>query len=255
MEAFAEVARLVAPQRHVVAVEDVDFTAPVKFYRDQPRTVTITALVRPDGEDLVAECRLTAERVLPGSDEPQKTVHFSGSVRLSEQPPAPAETATVAGGEPVAKAENAPAIAPDDVYRLYFHGPAYQVVAEAWRSDGVAAGRLAADLPDNHEPAEMPTVLGPRLEELCFQVAGLWEAGREGRLALPAHVDRVEIHGDVHEADDLVAVAQPVADGVFDCEVLDGEGRVLVRLQGYRTVPLPAPLPEDIRAPLRDVMS
>ena len=34
----------------------------MKFYRDEPRTLTITALLRPDGDDLVAECRLAAER-------------------------------------------------------------------------------------------------------------------------------------------------------------------------------------------------
>ena len=64
LEAFAQAARLLAPGWHVVAVEDVDFRAPVKFYRDEPRTLTVTALVRPDGDDLVAECRLEAERVL-----------------------------------------------------------------------------------------------------------------------------------------------------------------------------------------------
>ena len=82
MEAFAEVARLLAPDWHVVAVEDVDFRAPLKFYRDEPRTLTVTALLRPDGADLVAECRLAADRMLPGSDEPQRTVYFTGSVRL-----------------------------------------------------------------------------------------------------------------------------------------------------------------------------
>ena len=52
IEAFAEAARLLAPGWHVAAVEDVDFLAPVKFYRDEPRTLTVTALLRPDGADL-----------------------------------------------------------------------------------------------------------------------------------------------------------------------------------------------------------
>ena len=89
-------------------------------------------------------------------------------------------------------------IAPPDVYRLYFHGPAYQVVGEAWagRRRGCRAASPSTCRADQ-EPASAPTLLGPRLEELCFQVAGLWEAGREGRLALPAHVDRLSVLGDV----------------------------------------------------------
>ncbi len=241
MEAFAEVARLLAPEQYVVAVEDVDFLTPVKFYRDEPRTLTISARIRPDGSDLLAECRLEAERQLPGTDLPQRTVHFTGSVRLSAQRPTPGED------EPrLARVAGAPAIAPADVYRLYFHGPAYQVVAEAWHADGAAAGRLAEHLPVDHQPAGAPTLLGPRLEELCFQVAGLWEAGHEGRLALPAHVDRLTVLGELAtgEGEGVVALARPVAgeSGRFDCDVRDADGRVLLRLDGYRTVPLPGPV-------------
>ena len=38
MEAFAESARLLAPDHHVISVEDVAFNAPLKFYRDEPRS-------------------------------------------------------------------------------------------------------------------------------------------------------------------------------------------------------------------------
>ena len=252
MEAFAEVARLLVPQWQVVAVEDVDFLTPVKFYRDEPRTVTITAALRPDGADLVADCRLEAERQLPGSDSPQRTVHFTGRVRLAMHSLAGEETG------PVARTEGAPALSPPDVYRLYFHGPAYQVVGEAWRDDGGAAGRFAEHLPEDRAPASAPTVLRPRLEELCFQVAGLWEAGHEGRLALPAHVDRLSLLPELalEQPDGAVAVAHPVAGkpGVFDCEVLDPTGHVVLRLEGYGTVPLPGGLADEVRAPLRDVM-
>ncbi len=253
MEGFAEVARLLTPERYVVALEDVDFLAPVKFYRDLPRTLTISARIRPDGSDLLAECRLEAERQLPGDDAPQRTVHFTGSVRLSGQRPKPEVQA------PVVRVAEAPVITPADIYRLYFHGPAYQVVAEAWRDDGAAAGRLAAHLPADHQPAGSPTLLGPRLEELCFQVAGLWEAGREGRLALPAHVDRLTVLGELAagESEGVVAIARPVAgeSGRFDCEVRDADGRVLLRLDGYRTVPLPGGLPDQVRLPLSAVLA
>ncbi len=258
MEVFAEVARLLVPERYVVAVEDVDFLTPVKFYRNEPRTLTVTARIEPDDADLMARCRLEAERRLPGSDVPQRTVHFTGSVRLStkrpEAPEAPPGGRTEGG-----KAADAPVIAPADVYRLYFHGPAYQVVGEAWRDDGAAAGRLAEHLPVDHEPSSTPTLLGPRLEELCFQVAGLWEAGHEGRLALPAHVDRLRVLGEVAtgETENVVAIARPVQGqpGVFDCRVLDPTGRVILTLDGYRTVPMPGPLSDEVRSPLRDVMT
>ncbi|MGZ4638273.1 MAG: SDR family NAD(P)-dependent oxidoreductase, partial [Actinomycetes bacterium] len=254
MEAFAEAARLLTPGWQVVAVEDVDFRAPLKFYRDEPRTLTVTALLRSDGADLVADCSLAGDRTLPGRDEPQHTVYFTGSVRLSAQAP------EVETEKPVARAEDAPAVSREDVYRLYFHGPAYQVVAEGWQHDGAAVARLAADLPPNHEPADLPTVLGPRLVELCFQTAGLWEAGRTGRLALPAHVGRLLVGAPAPTTGSVVAVARsiagdPAAQEGFNCTVLDDEGRVILRVEDYRTVALPAELSEDVRRPLETVMS
>jgi hypothetical protein len=159
----------------------------------------------------------------------------------------------------VRRPDDAPALTPSDIYRLYFHGPAFQVVGEAWRANGGAAGRLADHLPDDRDPSTARTVLGPRLEELCFQVAGLWEAGREGRLALPAHVDRLSVLAELatEQPERAVAVARPVEGrpGVFDCQVLDSTGGILLRLEGYRTIPLPGGLSEEVSSPLRHVMA
>ncbi|MFI7542164.1 SDR family NAD(P)-dependent oxidoreductase [Actinoplanes sp. NPDC049599] len=246
IEAFAEAARLLVPDWSVVAVENVDFSAPVKFYRDEPRTLRVTALLRPDGAELLAECRLSTERTLPGSDQPQRTTHFTGSVRLAaQQPHLPSQDDGEVHPQP-------PELTPEEVYRLYFHGPAYQVVGSAWRQgDGVAA-RLADGLPDQ---ADAPTVTGPRLVELCFQTAGLWEAGRQGRLALPAHVDAVRLGADLAERAGLSATVRPDGSGGFDCVVGDGAGAVVLRVDGYRTVRLPDPLPDEICAPFRTAMA
>ena len=182
MEAFAEVAGLVAPTGYRVGdVEDVAFLAPVKFYRDQPRTLTVSAVTTPDpagGPDLVAHCTLTAQRLLPGSDDPVRTTHFTGRVRLTPDA-VDEERSTLDRGahEPVVDAGL--------VYRFYFHGPAYQVVESAWRDGDGPSARLAGSLPDDRSPADAPLALAPRLVELCFQTAGLWEAAHDNRLALP----------------------------------------------------------------------
>jgi len=46
IEAFAEASRLLLPGWSVASVEDVEFLAPFKFYRDEPRSVTVR---RPGG--------------------------------------------------------------------------------------------------------------------------------------------------------------------------------------------------------------
>ena len=47
IEAFAEAALCLLPGWHVEAIEDVNFLAPFKFYRNEPRTVTVEAVIYP----------------------------------------------------------------------------------------------------------------------------------------------------------------------------------------------------------------
>ncbi len=246
MEAFAEAARLLVPDLQVLAVEDVTFAAPLKFYRDEPRTLTVEAVLAPDGDDLVAHCTLSAERKLPGHDTPQRTVHFTGRVRLGTPATGEAGEIIAVPADPSGTTLDA-----EQVYSFYFHGPAYQVITSAWRADDASIALLRDPLPDNHVPAALPLATAPRLVELCFQTAGLWQAGLEDLLALPMQVGSASVLIDpATAAAPLHAVAREVATGVFDCLVVDATGRVVVRLDGYRTIPLPAPIPEVVASAL-----
>jgi hypothetical protein len=246
-EAFAEVARLAAPGWFVAGVEQLNFLAPVKFYRDKPRTLTIRAVVRPDGDDLVADCELSGSRLLKGSDVPQWTTHFTGCVRLSLQPP-PAETDAFA----IDKA--AVAVGHDDIYQVFPHGPAYQVLGEAWHRDGAVIGQFATGLPADHVPADNPNSTQPRLVELCFQTASLWEIGQIGQLALPAHADLIRTLGQPPADGPLFALVRPASDGSYDCRVVDSVGDVLIHLDGYRVAALPGVLSGDLAEPIRAAM-
>jgi NAD(P)-dependent dehydrogenase (short-subunit alcohol dehydrogenase family) len=246
-EALAEVARLAAPDLHVAGVERIDFLAPLKFYRDEPRTVTLRAVIRPDGADLLADCTMVCSRKLRGDEVPRWTTHVTGSVRLTSQPlrPEADDSPTRQAAEQVGRA---------DIYRMLPHGPAYQVLQSAWRCDGSAVGQLAAELPPDYLPAAVPTALEPRLIELCFQTVGLWEIGQAGLLALPGHAELIRI---VHKPDGdraLFALVHPRDDGSFDCRVVDAAGDVLVRVDGYRSTPLPGAVADDLRRPIRAAM-
>jgi hypothetical protein len=52
----------------------------------------------------------------------------------------------------------------------------------------------------------------------------------------------------------LTVTAQRGSAG-FNCTVTDPSGSVLVRLEGYRTIELPQPLPDEVQAPIRTVMT
>ena len=68
------------------------------------------------------------------------------------------------------------------------------MLERAWRGEQGPVGLFATGLPDDHVPAERPELASPRLIELFFQTAGIWEIGRDGRFGLPQHVDRIVLH-------------------------------------------------------------
>ena len=250
IEAFAEAALCAHPGWYIETIEEVNFLAPFKFYKDEPRTVLIEATYRPLGDCLVADCRLIGKRLLPGQPEPQVTAHFTARVRLTRQEP---EAVTVAqrrfSSEAMVEAAN--------IYRIYFHGPAYQVLERAWWDGEHVIGEFAEKLPDNHYPADQPTLMLPRLIELCFQTAGIWEMGTTSRMGLPSRVqDICACNGHAKREGRLYAVVTPRPErGSFDAEVVDTAGKVYIRLKDYSTAALPAGLDAESLKPLRAVFT
>jgi hypothetical protein len=254
IKAFAEAATLLFPELRVAAVEDVEFLAPFKLYRDEPRTLTLEMLLRREAgeiEEVVADARLLGRRRLPGQDE-QVTVHFKARVRLVPALPVAADEARVH----VPVDGNGHSVLAEDIYRVYFHGPAYQVMSRAWRDGDGVAGRFSSPLPPDHRPEEAPMLMAPRLIELCFQTAGIGELGTRGRMALPLRVAKVTaLRRPDGNGTPLYAMTRPGdGEGAVDAYVVDGEGNLYLSLSGYRTIALPGGIAEERIAPLRAAM-
>jgi hypothetical protein len=235
LELLCEAARLPWPERLVASIEQVEFMAPFKFYRNEPRTVRLEVRYGAAGEDVLAECVLVGVRALHGRSEPERTRHFTAVVRLAS---APVEV-EVAGGPDIA-APNGNAVGAAAIYETYFHGPAYQVLARAWRDGELAVGELASALPANHAPADAALLAAPRLIELAFQTAGLAELADHARMGLPQAIDAVTfVRPSPAEAAGVRALARPGENGC-DVIVVDAAGAPLLVLAGYRTATLSA---------------
>ncbi len=232
LEAMSEAALVGFPDRFVGALERVEFLQPFKFYRGEARTVTVKVQYALDGKDILANCRLEGSRQLHGRTEPEVTTHFTGTVRLTAKPPDEARLRSV---PPVSDA----VVGSDAIYHVYFHGPSYRVVGNAWRAKDVLAGQLARGLPAGQEPAGGSTIVAPRLVELAFQTAGLAEIAQSERMGLPSRIERLEFRRAANgEPDGSTALVEEAGDGAFDVDVTDKTGRVLLSLRGYRTNPL-----------------
>jgi malonyl CoA-acyl carrier protein transacylase len=249
LEAFAELATLLLPDHRVESIDDAQFLAPFKFYRNEPRKVRVTAQFAEVDGQLVAYCTLEGERRIQTQPDPVVTTHFTATVRLTQADP---ETFKVE--RPVTQASAT--IDSDAVYQVYFHGPAYQVLESAWGGESdTAIGRLANDLPANHSPPDLRTLIAPRVIELCFQTAGMYELGVDGRFGLPAKIGRVQMLKEPRITGMQLYTVVRHRDGGpgFDADVVDESGDVFLRLQDYQTVELPGAADAAAVDPIRAV--
>ena len=245
IEAFAQAALALMPGWYIDSIQAVNFLAPFKFYRSKSRVLTIQAKLYSQHGEVMVDCSLIGSRNIKKQEKPEVTTHFTARVRLTQQPPA-AVTVTPPG----APAEKT--VAADGIYRVYFHGPAYQVLEQAWRDGERIVGQMSQTLPTHHQPAERLTLLSPRWIELCFQTAGLWEMGTQGRMGLPLAVNHISIGRSADLAEGpLYAVVNQAADGSFNAEIVDAVGNLYLHLGGYRTVALPYNVDSEPFAALR----
>lgn len=236
----------------VIGLEDVQFRAPFKFYRNQPRKVTWKARVLREGDFLVGYASLESTLARYGRD-PERMLHFTGKVYL--QPTAePLEEAT--GPAP---AWNGSRILPaDEIYRLYFHGPAFRVLEAVQQKPGVVLGKLSQDLPPLTRE-EQSLILSPLLVELCLQTAGVWEIGTKGTMALPRSIGRLRVYPTEVNGSEIYAEVTPRGEDrerpSFNARVVDAKGRVFLELEDYRTEPLPYTVEKEQLKPLRTWLS
>jgi acyl transferase domain-containing protein/NAD(P)-dependent dehydrogenase (short-subunit alcohol dehydrogenase family) len=233
IEGFAEAASSMLPGWHVESIENINFLAPFKFYKNKPRTLTVKAVFYPQGDTVLVDCQLIGSRQLPKQAEPEVTTHFTARVRMTRRALEGSTTKALSG--PVGAVVEAA-----DIYRVYFHGPAYRVLEGAWREDDRIVGQMAGNLPVHHQPSEQPILVAPRLIELCFQTAGLWEMGMQGRMGLPQYVHEIRFfeRADLIESQ-LHAVVTAASNGSFDADIVDPAGKRYLHLGGYRTIALP----------------
>jgi NAD(P)-dependent dehydrogenase (short-subunit alcohol dehydrogenase family) len=234
----------------VSRLEDIRFLSPFKFYDNKPRTIEWHALPLLQGEDLVVRVTLESDiRRVDGHTD--HTLHFSGLVYLAQKAPSRKTTAALP------KWGKKKAVTSEEIYKLYFHGPAFQVLdaAQSSREDvlGRFNKRVVAESGGTNSPLATPMLI-----ELCFQTAGLWEAGATGNLALPSSVGSISVYPQPLNGVPIYAEVTPRECGqnlAFDARVVDASGNVFVEMENYRTSQLPFPAEDVLVEPMRSLVT
>ncbi len=238
IESMAEAATLLAPGFHVASVNNVKMSGAFKFFRNEPRTLYLSVFAEPAKDGSLA-ARVTLRSITPPVREgvPERVqVHFRADVVFTSQISAmPDVEFTPPGNKKMSTTA-------EQIYEIFFHGPAYQVIERAGVSGDRATGKMPKRLPPNSKPADARLLMAPRLVELCLQTAALWSVETKEAMAFPLGVRSLSAYLQEEDAgaNRLFALVTTRDDGeTFDGRVVDANGRVYVDLRGYRTVSRP----------------
>jgi hypothetical protein len=143
---------------------------------------------------------------------------------------------------------HAHAVGAGEIYEVYFHGPAYRVLAGAVWRDGRLFGRAARGLPalfGRHDapPQRTGSRAAPRVIEFALQSAGLFAIAAGDRLLIPHRIERIVWTGRITDVDagawSTVSPGAGAAGGPLDIWVYDERGRVGLLVEGYHSVAPP----------------
>ena len=245
LEALAEAATLVCGWDSVDEVSSVSVGRPL-FVPDGERRQT-TAEVLGEGEGATATLSSIsldhAGKVQHLSAVLRPRLAWSGDAARREMPPGQGRSGA----------------ASSEIYRLYFHGPSFQVVDSAYVVDDSVVAYMAQELAPIGEPAGRSRT-SPRLVELCLQAAGLYEVAASGRMRIPSSIERIVWHSPDRRdsGDGLAAVVERVLDEdgepAYDAAVIDLDGRVRLSVFGYRATDFSQPVDQVALADVRSAL-
>jgi phosphopantetheine--protein transferase-like protein len=229
VELMVATASALAPESRYVGLTDVRFDAPCKLHRDDPSEIEVRAERVGDR----VRCSLASSRAAR-TGRTIRTEHFSATVLFDQASPLPLLRSAAYPDDRLSRKE---------IYRRFFHGPGFQVLAEA---EGVALQGLMATAAVEHATIAESLLTDPLVLEAAFQAAGLHRMATDGVVALPAGIDEVRRLAPVSDGEPLNIVVH-LRDGVYDIDVDGADGCALI-VRGFRLVDR-GPLPPGDRIP------
>ena len=146
----------------------------------------------------------------------------------------------------------------EEIYRLYFHGLAFQVLEGVQSAEGGVLGKMNVQLPQLVS-ADKTLLTNPRALELALQTAGVWEVAATDTLALPSSIGWLKLYPEAQLDGLLIAEVQPGKgddDALsFSARVVNASGNLALEMRDYRTAPLPFQAEAELIVPFKRLVA
>ena len=215
-------------------LEDVHFFLPIKLLRNRPQAVRVIG--RQSGNDVSMEIEsdfINSKGVKMGNTRRHFTAKVLESFASTWDSVKAAAMANLNTGFEVTK---------EEIYKKYFHGPSFQVLAGILRVDKDASLAVYNTTPRPQWNDGARTLLAnPMLIEAAFQCCGFQDMSMENKMTLPDGIKAVRVFKNEIPPAKLYLYGVNkgnTADGktLHDAYVFDENGDVWVEIHGYQAI-------------------
>jgi hypothetical protein len=251
IETMARAAKLLLPEGVLSCINDHHNGPPIILTGHETTATDIridARIEQSDANGAEAFCEVRSYAAASSSDPT-----FSGCFHMSKilaDPP---------GNDRPARLEANMRVSKDDIYRLFFHGPWFQVISGAFQNVDAMTAFYAVTAQGS--PAGNGYEAVPREIEFCLQTAGLFELAQTGRLMVPFTIEYIRRWRPALEpaTSSMTATARrSVTSGgntdLIDIDLFDAQGRLRLRVMGYGTVLLPFPSEQEPSLRLQELL-
>ena len=215
-------------------LQDVHFYLPIKLLRNRPQAVRVIGTASGTQAAMEIESDfINSKGIKMGNTRRHFTAKTLGSFTSTwEQVKAEAMTGLAAE----------PAVSKEEIYKKYFHGPSFQVLAGILRVDEKASLAVYNTTPQPQWNDGPRTLLAnPMLIEAAFQCCGFQDMSIAHKMTLPDGISEVAVFKNQVPPPTLYLYGVNkgnTADGktLHDAYVFDAQGNVWVEIHGYQAI-------------------
>ena len=211
---------------------NIEFKLPIKLYKNRPLDINLLA----EKSDRVISMMIKSDFINPkGIKVGETRMHFTAryvddDVKFSDIL--------------LPKKKEKYKATKDDIYKIYFHGPSFQVL------DGIIESNRDFVIGVFKKPSKRLTKTGdfryifhPMIIEAVFQTCGWRDLDIDNRMTLPHSIGEVKIIDNNEDPDKLYTYSvfkgfNEFGRSVYDGYAFDDEGRIWVELKNYVMIPM-----------------
>ncbi|MBT3955439.1 MAG: SDR family oxidoreductase [Elusimicrobiaceae bacterium] len=231
IETFVELASKLKGKRQM-GIEDVHFHLPIKLLRERPQEVRIKA----EAKDKTVEMEIESDFInSKGIKMGNTRKHFTARVL---------KDASSKWGEiekPKVSFKDEFKFTAKDIYKIYFHGPSFQVLEGIFSVDEKLSLGVFKQPEAPLWDEDKPLLAYPMLIEAMFQTCGFRDLHIENRMTLPDSIGKVIVHKTDALPERLFTMAiyrgkNIEGKSIYDAYAFDESGDVWLEIEDYHMI-------------------